>query len=168
MHLRYNLRNLPLQHRYGTQDVVDEIRAGMEDCGHTVGVDDQDFMAAPAVNLIFEHFKPETIDSLREFKAQAGDNLILGILSGEDLNDPLIMPREFQWRRDAYLRAIELAHFVWTIVQNVVDYAKFADASKVFWFELGYSERLQTVLVLGTRETAVFMPGHVYPYRAIN
>ena len=78
------------------------------------------------------------------------------------------MAVEFQWRRDAYLRAIESAHFIWTIVQNVVDYAKLTDASKVFWFELGYSERLQTVPVLGTRETDVFKPGHVYPYRAIN
>lgn len=78
------------------------------------------------------------------------------------------MAGNLPWRRDAYLRPIELAHFVWTIVQNVVDYAKFTDASIVFWSELGYSERLQTVPVLGTRETDVFMPGHVYPYRAIN
>ena len=69
MHLRYNLRNLPLPHCYSTQNVVDEILAGMEDCGHTVSIDDQYFMAFPAVNLKFEHVKPKAIDSLREFKA---------------------------------------------------------------------------------------------------
>ena len=69
MHLRYNLRNLPLPHCYSTQNVVDEILAGMEDCGYAFKIDDQYFMVFPAVNLKFEHVKPKAIDSLREFKA---------------------------------------------------------------------------------------------------
>ncbi len=88
------------------------------DCGNFVSVDDQDFLAAPAINIIFEHFKDDTVASLREFKKGAGDGLILGILTGEDLHDPLVMDKEFQWRRDAFMEAIEFVDFVWTLLPN--------------------------------------------------
>ena len=135
------------------------------DCGNFVSVDDQDFLAAPAINIIFEHFKDDTVASLREFKKGAGDGLIVGILTGEDLHDPLVMDKEFQWRRDAFMEAIEFVDFVWTLLPNTADYSEFTDVEKVFWFELGYSERLRTISRTETFDTDVFLPGHLYPYR---
>jgi hypothetical protein len=159
------LKNLPPVHRYGAQDFICTIKAGLEDCGHYVSIDDQDFFAAPTVNLIWEYFNDEIISSLRAFKQKAGDGLIFGIISGEDLSDPLIMSEEYRWRRDAYMEAIELADFVWTIVPNVEDYQDYTDASKVFWFEPGYSDRLRNIERAKQCDIDVFMPGHLYPNR---
>lgn len=165
MHFHFNLHNLSPIHRYGTQDLVDALRAGLEDCGHAVTLDDRDFLAAPVINLILERFSDKTVESLRDFKSRAGDGLILGIVGGEDLEDPLVMDGQFRWRRDAYMQAIEIADFVWTVLPNVDDYSRYTDAGKVFRFELGYSDRLRTVTRAPSCDTDVFLPGNLYPYR---
>lgn len=165
IHFHFNLRNLPPLHRHGTQDIIGEMKAGLEDCGHFVSLDDQDFFAAPVINLIFENFTEETVPSLRAFKQEAGDGLIFGVICGEDLLDPLIMDGEFSWRRDAMMQAAEIADFVWTLIPNVEEYGRFTDADKVFWFELGYSDRIRTIQRAPHCDIDVFMPGNLYPYR---
>jgi hypothetical protein len=165
MHFHFNLRNLPPIHRFGTQDLVEGIRAGLEDCGHFVTFDDRDFLDRPAVNLILEHFNEETAAQLREIKSAADGRMVLGIIATEDLHDPLIMANEFQWRRDAFLMAMDAADFVWTVLPNIDDYRTFSTTENVFRFEWGYSDRLVNVPLAPFRDIDVFLPGHLYPYR---
>lgn len=123
-------------------DIVMPIYHGLAEAGHRVIGFSTSLMPSPVVNVLVEFFAVEAfMDFLLKFRAQFGDNLVLGVLCTEDINDLKKMAHELAPRRQNLLRLLPALDFVWTLVPQVAFYESLMGPGKAALVKYGFTER---------------------------
>lgn len=166
MHFHICLATLPRKFLESVQDTILLIAAGLEDCGHTVTLDDaQVLYGGKTINLLLEHFDRDTAESVVATKRTKGRDFPLGLVLTENLLDANVMAGPFVSRRDNFRRVADVADFIWYFIPGTEAHDDIVDPSKCARFQVGHSHRFATVPVQKVRDIDFFLPGLTYPRR---
>lgn len=148
------------------QDILEPIAQGLALGGHQVRFDLRKLVPAPGINLLLEFFKDEFTAQLVAFKQVKGDDFRFGIISTEDLADDSVMATLHQpWRKGNFLKVLPLADFVWTLLPNQADLARYRPAESVVFLRYGFAPGLVERPALAPKDLDVLIYGTSNPYR---
>lgn len=123
-------------------DVVMPIYHGLAEAGHRVIGFGTSILPAPVVNVLVEFFPIDAlIDFLVGFRAQFGNDLILGVLCPDDVDDNFKMADPKVPRRPNLVRILPLLDFVWTLTPQVEFYERHIGPGKAAHVKYGFTER---------------------------
>lgn len=123
-------------------DLVSPIYHGLAESGHRVIGFGTSILPAPVVNVLVEFFPIDAfIDFLLGFRTQFGDNLILGVLCPDDVDDAFKMVDPKVPRRPNLLRLLPIIDFVWTLTPQVEFYEGIIGPGKTAQIRYGFTER---------------------------
>ena len=166
MHFHFCLATMPPVFRESVQDTVLLMAAGLEDCGHTVTIDDaRAIFGGNVVNLVIEHFEGDAAASLVATKRAKGNDFPLGLIFTENLSDRNVMAGEFAWRTESFRQVADVSDFIWYFIPGTERHTAIIDPAKCSRFAVGYSPRFAQVALQPVRDIDFFLPGLAYPRR---
>jgi len=149
-------------------DLLEPIYQGLEAGGYHVIRFGIDFHEAPAINIMVEFFKDDSVvEDLLRFKRELGDRFVFGLLATEDPEDELVM-RQYPNRGPNLRRLAEVADFVWTLLPVEPFYETICGAGRVAWLRYGFTGGYVEPDVIANprlRDIDVLMYGNPHPYR---
>lgn len=123
-------------------DLVTPIYHGLAEAGHRVIGFGTSILPAPVVNVLVEFFPIDAfIEFLLGFRAKFGENLILGVLCPDDVDDAFKMADPKVPRRPNLLRLLPIVDFVWTLAPQVEFYESVLGPGKTALVRYGFTER---------------------------